>query len=187
MHRSIAFAALALLVVQPSMARAQSKGDAGMAMTLTSPGFSNQGDMPSDLTCEGKNISPALAWSGAPTGTKSFALIVDDPDAPDPKAPKMTWVHWLLYNLPPSSKSLAENVQKDALPKGALEGVSDFKRTGWGGPCPPIGKHRYFFKLYALDTRTLGLPAGVKAGDLERALQGHILAEARYTGRFERR
>ena len=122
-----------------------------MAMTLSSPAFANGSVIPSAFTCEGKDVSPALSWASAPTGTRSFALIVDDPDAPDPAAPKMTWVHWVLYNLSGATTELPEAVTPGQLPAGTKQGRSDFKRTGYGGPCPPIGRHRYFFKLFALD------------------------------------
>ena len=114
-------------------------------LTLSSPDFTANGPIPIHCTCEGRDTSPALAWSAAPPEAKSFVLIVDDPDAPDPAAPKMTWVHWVLYNLPPSATGLAGGVAPQDLPKGTKEGLNDWKRTGYGGPCPPIGRHRYFF------------------------------------------
>src|SRR5881392_1238992 len=119
-------------------------------MNLTSTAFGNGGEVPAKYTCEGQGVSPPLSWSGVPANTKSLALIVDDPDAPDPAAPKRTWVHWVLYNIPPNAAPLAEGTKQ--LPSGALEGLNDWQRTGYGGPCPPIGRHRYFHKLYALDT-----------------------------------
>ena len=119
-------------------------------LKLVSPAFAEGGAIPKKYTCEGEDISPPLAWTGVPQGTKSLVLIVDDPDAPDPKAPKMTWVHWVLYNLPPSSTGLAEGVTIKALPAGTQVGLSDWKRASYGGPCPPIGRHRYFHELYAL-------------------------------------
>src|SRR5947207_5389776 len=123
-----------------------------MTLTITSSAFQHNGSIPSQHTCDGPDTSPPLEWSGAPPGTKSFALIVDDPDAPDPKAPKMTYVHWVLYDLPAGATGIPVG---GALPAGTREGKNDWKRTGWGGPCPPIGRHRYFFKLHALDA-TLG-------------------------------
>jgi Raf kinase inhibitor-like YbhB/YbcL family protein len=154
-----------------------------MTMTITSPVFSPGGEIPTRYTCEGDGISPPLAWSTPPSGTQSLALIVDDPDAPDPKAPKMTWVHWVLYNLSPSADGLPEAVAAGALPAGTREGLNDWKRSGYGGPCPPIGRHRYFHKLYALDTvlPDLGRPSKVA---LERAMQGHILARAELLGTY---
>jgi Raf kinase inhibitor-like YbhB/YbcL family protein len=154
-------------------------------MQITSTAFANNGSIPAKFTCEGSDVSPALAWSGAPAGTKSFALIVDDPDAPDPAAPKMTWVHWVLYDIPPSASGLAEAVDPAALPKGAREGTNDWKRTGYGGPCPPIGRHRYFHKLYALDTVLSDLGKPTKAKLLE-AMKGHILAETQLMGTYQK-
>src|ERR1035437_6418845 len=120
-----------------------------MSLIIMSPSFMHDRVIPSRHTCDGLNISPPLAWTGVPVGTKSLSLIVDDPDAPDPAAPRMTWVHWLLYNLPADCTGLPEAVK--ILPEGTLEGLNDWKRTGYGGPCPPIGRHRYYHKLYALD------------------------------------
>ena len=154
-----------------------------MAFALTSTAFIHNGPIPKLYTCQGKDISPALAWSGVPAGTKSLALIVDDPDAPDPAAPKMTWVHWVLYNLPAASTGLPEAVAPAALPAGTREGRNDWKRTGYGGPCPPIGRHRYFHKLYALDVVLPDLKQPTKA-ELERAMQGHVLASASWTGTY---
>jgi len=156
-----------------------------MSLTLTSPAFADRHEIPVDYTCEGADISPALQWSGVPAGTQSLALIVDDPDAPDPAAPKMTWVHWVLYNLPPNSTQLAEGITSDELPPGTLEGKNDWKRTGYGGPCPPIGRHRYFFKLFALDTVLPDLKHPTKA-QLEQAMQGHILAHAQLMGTYQK-
>jgi len=157
-----------------------------MAFALTSPAFEHSGAIPSVHTCEGRDVSVPLAWSGVPAGTRSLALIVDDPDAPDPSAPKMTWVHWVLYNIPPSVEGLAQGASVDALPKGTLEGRNDWGRTGYGGPCPPIGRHRYFFKLYALDVLLpeLGQPDKKR---LERAMQGHVLAKYELIGTYQKR
>lgn len=156
-----------------------------MSLTLTSPAFQHQGEIPSRCTCEGDDDSPALVWSGVPAAARSLVLIVDDPDAPDPKAPKMTWVHWVLYNLPPTSTGLPENVAARDLPPGTREGINDWKRTGWGGPCPPIGRHRYFFKLYALDVDLPDLKQPAKAR-LEEAMRGHVLAQAELIGTYEK-
>ena len=156
-----------------------------MALTLTSSAFAHQGVIPAQYTFDGADRSPPLEWSGAPPGTRSFALIVDDPDAPDPAAPKMTWVHWVLYDIPPSIASLAEgaDVIRDAA--GTREGTNDWKRTGYGGPCPPIGRHRYFHKLYALDTLLcdLGTPT---AWDIADAIEGHVLDKAELIGVYRR-
>jgi hypothetical protein len=157
-----------------------------MALTISSPSFTHQGEIPIQFTCEGEDRSPALAWSGAPAGTQSVALIVDDPDAPDPKAPQRTWVHWVLYNLPAATTGLAEAVADADLPAGTLQGLNDWKRTGWGGPCPPIGRHRYFHKLYALDTLLPDLGTPDKAR-LERAMEGHVLARAELMGTYQKR
>ncbi len=157
-----------------------------MTLMLTSPSFRHFGEIPRQFTCEGSDCSPALAWSGAPAPTQSFALIVDDPDAPDPQAPKMTWVHWVLYNLPAATRELAEGIPAQQLPPGTLEGVNDWKRTGYGGPCPPIGRHRYFFKLYALDVLLPDLKHPTKAA-LQEALTGHILSAAELMGTYQKR
>lgn len=156
-----------------------------MSLTLTSPAFAHQGEIPALYTCEGADISPALAWAGLPAGTRSLVLIVDDPDAPDPAAPKMTWVHWVLYNLPVSAAGLPEAVKPADLPAGTLEGINDWQRTGYGGPCPPIGRHRYFHKLYALDTLLpdLGRPTKLQ---LEKAMAGHILGQAELLGTYQK-
>jgi Raf kinase inhibitor-like YbhB/YbcL family protein len=152
-------------------------------LTLTSPAFRHEGEIPRRFTCQGDDISPELSWSGAPAGTKSLALIVADPDAPDPKAPKMTWVHWVLYNLPPATTGLPEGAR--TLPPGTAEGLNDWKRTGWGGPCPPIGRHRYYFQVHALDTVLPDLGRPTKQ-QLERAMAGHILAEAELMGTYQK-
>jgi hypothetical protein len=157
-----------------------------MAIALTSAAFEHNGAIPATYTCQGKDMSVPLAWSGLPPGTRSLVLIVDDPDAPDPAAPRMTWVHWVLYNIPPTAAGLGEAVTSEALPKGTLEGRNDWGRTGYGGPCPPIGRHRYFFKLYALDAvlPDLGQPDKKR---LERAMQGHILAKHELVGTYAKR
>ena len=156
-----------------------------MGLTLTSSAFTGGESVPVRHTCEGEDISPPLSWSGAPEGTESLALIVDDPDAPDPRAPRMTWVHWILYNLPATASELPTGVPREALPPGAREGRNDWKRTGYGGPCPPIGRHRYFHKLYALDIvlPDLGTPS---RPDLEKAMEGHVLARAELGGTYEK-
>jgi Raf kinase inhibitor-like YbhB/YbcL family protein len=152
-----------------------------MTLRLTSSSFEAEKPIPAKHTCTGADVSPALAWSGAPAGTKSFALIVDDPDAPDPAAPKRTWVHWVLYDIPANVTSLAEGADTKAL--GARDGNNDWGAPGWRGPCPPIGRHRYFHKLYALDTVLPDLGRTDKANLLAK-MQGHILAEASLMGTF---
>jgi Raf kinase inhibitor-like YbhB/YbcL family protein len=159
-------------------------GTAAMAFTLTSPAFKNGEAMPSQYSCEGDDVSPPLAWDGVPDGTKSFALIIDDPDAPDPKAPKIVWVHWLLYNLPADTRELAEGAATAGLPRGAATGINNFKHSSYGGPCPPIGRHRYFHKLYALDT-ILSLKNPTRP-ELEVAMQGHVLANAELVGTYQK-
>jgi Raf kinase inhibitor-like YbhB/YbcL family protein len=154
-------------------------------MKMTSIAFGDNQPIPKIYTCEGKDLSPPLAWTGVPANAKSLALVVDDPDAPDPKAPRMTWVHWVLYDIPPSAVGLAEGVRAGDLPKGTLEGLNDWKRTGYGGPCPPIGRHRYFFKLYALDAVPPDLKKPTKAA-LEKAMEGHIVGKAELVGTYEK-
>lgn len=155
------------------------------SIQLTSTAFKQGGAIPARYTCEGDDSSPPLAWAGAPAGTKSFALVVDDPDAPDPAKPQRVWVHWVMYNLPANVTGLAENTSRQGLPKGAALGKNDFGKSVYGGPCPPIGRHRYFFKLYALDTELTGLSSPNKA-DLTRAMQGHVLANAELMGTYQK-
>jgi Raf kinase inhibitor-like YbhB/YbcL family protein len=163
----------------------QHGGESVMTLSISSTAFSDRGEIPSPYTCDGKDLSPALSWSGVPEAACSLALIVDDPDAPDPAAPKMTWVHWVLYNIPSDAPGLPEAVSSAALPAGTLQGVNDWKRTGYGGPCPPIGRHRYFFKLYALDAKLPALHSPTKKA-LEKAMHGHVLAEAQWVGTYQR-
>ncbi len=172
-------AASASSVVHPASGDGAGRG--AKAMHITSQSFSPNGSIPTRYTCEGENVSPELSWSGAPQGTRSYALIVDDPDAPDPKAPKRTWVHWVLYDIPPGSHTLQQNVQK--LPQGTREGTNDFKHVGYGGPCPPIGRHRYFFKIYALNVELGDLGQPDKAR-LEQAIKGHVLAKGELIGTY---
>jgi len=156
-----------------------------MALALTSPAFEPGGPIPRRHTCQGDDTSVPLAWSGLPAGTQSLVLIVDDPDAPDPEAPKRTWVHWVLYNIPPSAVGLAAGIEPTALPKGTRQGKNDWGRSGYGGPCPPIGRHRYFHKLYALDTVLPDLEVPAKA-ELEKAMQDHVLAKFELIGTYEK-
>ena len=157
-----------------------------MAFSLRSPSFEPQGTIPAKHTCEGDDLSPALTWSDAPAGTKSFALIIDDPDAPDPRAPKMTWVHWVLYDVPAATSTMPEGATAASLPAGAREGINDWKSPGYRGPCPPIGRHRYVHKLFALDAVLPDLRRPTKAA-LEEAMRGHVLAEAQLIGTYEKR
>ena len=154
-----------------------------MSLSITSPAFGHNGAIPAQFTCDDQDRSPAIDWTGIPASAQSLVLIVDDPDAPDPAAPKMTWVHWVLYNLPPDAAGLPEAVS--ALPAGTLEGINDWNRTGYGGPCPPIGRHRYFHKLYALDIKLADLGNPTKARLLE-AMEGHVLQQAELIGTYEK-
>jgi len=153
-----------------------------MSFQLSSSAFSSSGTIPKKHTCDGSDASPALSWNSAPAGTQSFALIADDPDAP-----AGTWVHWVLYNAPSSAKEFPEAVKKEEqLSDGTLQGRNDFRKIGYGGPCPPPGKpHRYFFKLYALDTK-LSLKAGATKSDVESAMKGHVLGQAELIGKYGR-
>lgn len=154
-------------------------------MTLSSSTFTHNGEIPRRHTCQGEDVSVPLSWNDAPAGAKSLVLIVDDPDAPDPKAPRMTWVHWVLYNIPPVATGIKEAAKPNELPAGTREGLNDWKRTGYGGPCPPIGRHRYFHKLYALDTVLPDLDKPNKA-TLEQAMRGHILAYVELIGTYQK-
>jgi len=154
-------------------------------MVLTSPSFASNAAIPGRHTCQGPDVSPALSWSGVPPAARTLALIVDDPDAPDPAAPRTTWVHWVLYDVPASATGLPEGVAPGALPSGTRVGTNDWHRAVYNGPCPPIGRHRYFFKLYALDTALGELRAATKAS-LEAAMRGHVLAEAQLMGTYEK-
>jgi hypothetical protein len=157
-----------------------------MPLAIRSVAFADGAEIPLRHTCEGADVSPPLAWSGVPSEARSLALVVDDPDAPDPAAPRMTWVHWVLYDLSPALAGLDEGLRHGALPQGTREGLNDWKRTGWGGPCPPIGRHRYFFKLYALDAELGDLGTPTKAR-LEQAMRGHVIAEAQLVGTYEKK
>ncbi len=158
-----------------------------MAFQLISPSFLNEHEIPRRHTCQGEDVSPELTWSDPPKGTVGFALVVDDPDAPDPRAPKRTWVHWVLYDLPAETRALPEGTTRATLPIGAVEGKNDWDDLGWRGPCPPVGTHRYFFKLYALDSSLEGLGGGASKGDLENAMMGHILATATLMGTYRKK
>jgi len=156
-----------------------------MSLTITSSAFTDGGEIPARHTCQGNDNSPPLAWSGVPGAARSLVLIVDDPDAPDPKAPRMTWVHWVLYNLPPQASGLPEGVAPDELPGGTGQGINSWNRTGYGGPCPPIGRHRYFHKLYALDT-VLDLSGKPSGKAVEAALRGHVIGQAELVGTYQK-
>ncbi len=153
-----------------------------MEIKITSSAFEDGGLIPAKYTCDGADVSPPLQWDAVPEGTKSIALICDDPDAP-----MGTWVHWVLFNLPSDAKELAENIPtEETLPNGAKQGVNDFGRVGYGGPCPPGGTHRYFFKIYALDTE-VGLEAGADKRRLLKTMEGHILGQGQLIGKYKRR
>ncbi len=169
-----------VLLAQPAAAKGES-----MSLVLVSTAFAGGGQIPRQFTCDGQDLSPPLSWAGVPEQARSLVLIVDDPDAPDPAAPKMTWVHWLLYNLPAKPGGLAQGVNNGDMPAGTLQGVNDWKRTGYGGPCPPVGSHRYFFKLYALDTVLPDLRNPSKAV-LEQVMHGHVLEHAELMGVYQR-
>ncbi len=155
-----------------------------MTLTIGSQAFKNEYELPTQYTCEGENISPPLEWLGIPTNTKSLALIVDDPDAPDPKHPKTTWVHWVLYNIPPTISGLKQGISQ--LPPNTKEGYNDWQNPGYGGACPPIGRHRYYFKLYALDDTLpdLNNPSKIK---LEKEMKKHIIEIATLIGTYEKK
>jgi len=153
-----------------------------MDIKVTSSAFEPEGMIPAKYTCDGQDISPPLQWDAVPEGAESIALISDDPDAP-----MGTWVHWVLFNLPPNTKALAENIPPDkTLPNGAVQGTSDFGRIGYGGPCPPSGTHRYFFKIYALD-KIVDLPPGTRKRDLLKAMEGHVLGQGELMGKYKRK
>lgn len=181
--RPIVLAALLVAVAIGPACSGEKEG--AMSMVLTSPAFAAHAAIPARHTCDGADTSPPLRWSGVPAGTRSLALVVDDPDAPDPAAPQRTWVHWVLYDLPPASAGLAESVAAAQLPPGTRQGRNDWKRSGYGGPCPPIGRHRYFFRLYALDSVLPDLRQPDKARLLA-AMEGHVLAYAELVGTYQR-
>jgi Raf kinase inhibitor-like YbhB/YbcL family protein len=156
-----------------------------MPLTLTCETFQHDASIPKRHTCDDADTSPPLTWRNVPQSAKSLVLIIDDPDAPDPAAPKMTWVHWVLYNLPPDCGGLPENVTSSNLPAGTKEGLNDWNRTGYGGPCPPIGRHRYFHKLYALNTVLPDLNTPTKS-QLEQAMKGYVIEQAELVGTYRR-
>ena len=156
-----------------------------MSLVLRSTAFEDGGEIPRRFTCEGDDLSPDLAWRGIPDGTQSLVLIVDDPDAPDPNAPKMVWDHWLLYNLPPDSSGLPAGVSESDLPEGTGQGLNSWGLTGYGGPCPPIGRHRYFHILYALDARLPDLGNPTKDRLLS-VMENHILGHTELVGTYSK-
>lgn len=173
--RTLTFFLTWILVFQ-----AIAKEEEPMAFKLKSTAFEQGKVIPSEYTCDGKNMSPSLSWQQAPSETKSFVLISDDPDA------HPLWTHWILYNIPGNVQSLEENLPKEEnLSDGSMQGINDFRRVGYGGPCPPSGTHRYFFKLYALDT-TLNLSPKATRQQVELAMKGHVLGEAELMGTYQR-
>lgn len=202
--RTIAIALLPLMLAACSKSEQQASGDTAavvadttanvsqstpapgaMAFTITSSAFAPNGSIPRQYTCEGSQTSPPVEWSGAPSGTKSFGLILEDPDVPDPAKPERIYVHWVVYNIPAGTSAIPENAAKAGLPTGALHGNNDSKKQTYAGPCPPIGRHRYFFKLYALDTDLTFAAAPMKA-DLLKAMDRHILGTAELVGTYEK-
>lgn len=150
-------------------------------LEIQSSAFDDGDEIPARHTCKGEDLSPPLRWSGVPDGTRSLVLIIDDPDAPDPRAPRMTWVHWVVFNLPPDCQGLPAGTRGADLPRGAQEGRNDARKTAYHGPCPPIGRHRYFHKLYALDA-VLPVAGGASKAEVEAAMEGHVLAQAQLIG-----
>jgi len=156
-------------------------GKGSMTLTISSSAFANGGMIPSQYTCDGANISPPVQWSGLRAAAKTFAIVVDDPDAP-----AKTWVHWVVYDLPANTTQLTENIgQGKTLGSGGKQGTSDFKKIGYGGPCPPGGTHRYFFKLYAVDIET-SLPPGATKDELLKAIEGHVVGQGELVGKYKR-
>ncbi len=157
-----------------------------MSLTITSSAFDAGASIPAAFTCEGDDLSPPLAWSGVPAGAKSLALVIEDPDAPDPAAPQRIWTHWILYNIPPGAAGLQQGAAREGLPEGTREGRNDWQNKGYGGPCPPIGRHRYVHKLYALDALLPDLGDPTRA-QLEQAMRGHVLEQAELIGLYQMR
>ena len=175
------FFLIILFAVNSYAQQEERKGGAAMELKVTSPAFKNGEMILKKYTCDGEEVSPPLEWSGIPAGTNSIALISDDPDAP-----MGTWVHWVIFNMPPDTKGLPENIpHKETLDNGARQGIDDSRQIGYGGPCPPSGTHRYYFKVYALD-KMLDLKSGILKKDLLKAMEGHILAQGEIMGRYKR-
>jgi Raf kinase inhibitor-like YbhB/YbcL family protein len=173
-----------VLIAQCHAVAADVRNQNAPRLEITSPVFANNEAIPSMYTCEGRNASPPLAWSGVPPNAKSLVLIVDDPDAPNPAAPNRTWVHWVVYDIPPATSGIKEATK--SLPQGAREGLNDSGQIGYSGPCPPIGRHRYFLKLYAVDTVLSDLKRPVK-GQVEAAMKGHVIARAELVGTYQKK
>ncbi|PCC66741.1 phospholipid-binding protein, PBP family [Nannocystis exedens] len=184
MHRLARVVSCGLLACQPKPEPGGGDPPSG-GMSLESEAFAAGAEIPSEYTCEGRDVSPPLRWSGVPAAARSLALVETDPDAPDPAAPKTIYTHWILVDLPPADGSLPAGVTPERLPAGAREGTNDWGRVGYGGPCPPIGRHRYFHTLYALDTTLPSLQAPTRA-ELEQAMAGHVLAKAALMGTYQK-
>jgi len=186
MHISPTSFSLALCLAATAWAQ-QDSGQQGATpqMTISSSAFQEGQEMPGKYTCEGTNTSPPISWSNVPAKAVSLALIADDPDAPDPAAPKMTFVHWVIYDVPVSAKGLPEGVKSKSLPPGTREGKNGRGKPGYTGPCPPIGRHRYFFKLFALDT-VLSDQKQPSSEQLQKAMEGHVLAKAQTIGTYQK-
>jgi hypothetical protein len=179
-HLTVLFLLLLLYTFQgKTESGSATVGEEGMRVTSTA--FKEGGMIPKIYTCDGPNVSPPISWDSVPEGAKSLALICDDPDAP-----MGIWVHWVIFNIPPGGGELPENVPHErVLPNGAKQGINDFHTIGYGGPCPPGGTHRYYFRLYALD-KEIELEAGATKADLLKAMEGHILAKGELMGRYRR-
>lgn len=186
MHRPafLIFCGLFACQPKPEPGGAEDPAPSG-GMRLQSDAFAPGAEIPTEYTCEGADISPPLRWSGVPAAAKSLVFIETDPDAPDPAAPKTVWTHWILVDLPPADGSLPAGVTAEQLPSEARPGMNDFKRLGYGGPCPPVGRHRYFHTLYALDTTLPALQSATRA-ELEQAMAGHILGRAELIGTYQK-
>lgn len=180
----LAAALLACLVVQGLGVSSPEARDAA-GLSLRTSAFAAGGPIPQRFTCDGAGVSPPLSWSGVPREARSLVLLVEDPDAPDPRAPRTIWTHWLLYDLPPAATRLPENVKPSELPAGTRQGLNGWRREGYGGPCPPIGTHRYFFRLLALDTTLAKLPRPTREAILD-AVRGHVIARAELMGTYRR-
>lgn len=180
-RKVVSYLTVLLIMICPFTVTAEMKGEKEMRIKVESAAFKEGEVIPRKYTCDGADISPPLSWSGIPEGTKSIALISDDPDAP-----MGTWVHWVVYDLPPNATGLPEKVPSErTLSNGAKQGMTDFRRIGYGGPCPPGGVHRYFFKVYALDT-VLNLDPGATKKLLLKAMEGHVLGEGELVGKYKR-
>jgi Raf kinase inhibitor-like YbhB/YbcL family protein len=184
-YRTAMIAALLVLLATSAIAEEATAPSAPPPFVLRSPAFSDGGQIPIEYTCEGQDLVPPLSWTGIPKGTRTLALVIEDPDVPDPAAPKRTWVHWVVFGIPPGTDGISQGFAEQGPPPGAKQGLNDWKREAYGGPCPPIGRHRYFHTLYALDAELESLDKPTKS-ELETAMQGHILAKAVLMATYEK-